>query len=129
MTTEQATRKYHQIQAITPTLPQQCSCPTLPICDLRRRVAKLDSGRQQADTKPRGTFDREANCDLDGRVTGTARGAVNRAGSRPSCAEEQAQQRERQRTPRKRRKDLRNTLMSSHSESYTDKAALAQANQ
>src|ERR1700730_10831966 len=42
-----------------------------------------------------GTFDREANGDLNGRVTDRATGAINRVGKRPSFTPEQTAQRNR----------------------------------
>ncbi len=42
-----------------------------------------------------GTFDRDANGDLNGRVTDRATGALNRVGKRPSFTEEQRAQRDR----------------------------------
>ena len=42
-----------------------------------------------------GTFDRDANGDLNGRVTDRAMGAVNRVGTRPSFTEAQRAQRDR----------------------------------
>lgn len=42
-----------------------------------------------------GTFDRDANGDLNGRVTDNARGVINSAGRRPSFTAEQRAQRER----------------------------------
>jgi len=44
---------------------------------------------------PGGTIDRDANGDLNGRVTDRARGAFNRVGKRPSFTEEQRLQRDR----------------------------------
>jgi predicted amidohydrolase YtcJ len=44
---------------------------------------------------PGGTFDRDANGNLNGRVTDRAMNAVNRAGKRPSFTEEQMLQRDR----------------------------------
>ena len=45
---------------------------------------------------PGGTYDRDANGDLNGRVTDRARAAFNRAGKRPSYTAEQALQRTRE---------------------------------
>jgi len=44
---------------------------------------------------PGGTFDRDANGDLNGRVTDRATGAINRVGKRPSFTTEQTAQRNR----------------------------------
>jgi predicted amidohydrolase YtcJ len=44
---------------------------------------------------PGGTFDRDANGDLSGRVTDLARAALNKVGKRPSFTEAQAMQRDR----------------------------------
>ena len=44
---------------------------------------------------PGGTFDRDANGELNGRVTDRARGAVSRVGQRPSFTPEQTAQRDR----------------------------------
>jgi predicted amidohydrolase YtcJ len=44
---------------------------------------------------PGGTFDRDANGDLNGRVTDRARNALNRVGKRPAFTEEQKLQRDR----------------------------------
>jgi predicted amidohydrolase YtcJ len=44
---------------------------------------------------PGGTFDRDANGDLNGRVTDRARGAMGRAGKRPTYTPEQIAQRDR----------------------------------
>jgi predicted amidohydrolase YtcJ len=44
---------------------------------------------------PGGTFDRDANGDLNGRVTDRARNALNRVGKRPTFTEEQRMQRDR----------------------------------
>jgi len=44
---------------------------------------------------PGGTFDRDANGELNGRVTDRASGAVNRVGNRPTFTAEQRQQRDR----------------------------------
>jgi predicted amidohydrolase YtcJ len=44
---------------------------------------------------PGGTFDRDANGQLNGRVTDRARGAVSRVGQRPSFTPEQSAQRDR----------------------------------
>src|SRR4249919_3288157 len=44
---------------------------------------------------PGGTFDRDENGELNGRVTDRARGAVSRAGQRPSFTPEQTAQRDR----------------------------------
>ena len=44
---------------------------------------------------PGGTFDRDANGDLNGRVTDRARNALNRIGKRPTFTEEQRMQRDR----------------------------------
>jgi predicted amidohydrolase YtcJ len=44
---------------------------------------------------PGGTFDRDANGELNGRVTDRARGAVSRVGQRPTFTAEQAAQRDR----------------------------------
>jgi predicted amidohydrolase YtcJ len=44
---------------------------------------------------PGGTFDRDANGELNGRVTDRARGAVSRAGKRPTFTPEQTAQRDR----------------------------------
>lgn len=44
---------------------------------------------------PGGTFDRDANGDLNGRVTDRARNAVSRAGKRPAFTAEQTAQRDR----------------------------------
>src|SRR4029077_13782938 len=44
---------------------------------------------------PGGTFDRDENGDLNGRVTDLARGAVSRVGTRPSFTAEQRAQRDR----------------------------------
>jgi predicted amidohydrolase YtcJ len=44
---------------------------------------------------PGGTFDRDANGDLNGRVTDRARGAVSRVGQRPTFTPEQRAQRDR----------------------------------
>ncbi|MGE5732136.1 MAG: amidohydrolase, partial [Gemmatimonas sp.] len=44
---------------------------------------------------PGGTFDRDANGELNGRVTDRARAAVNRAGKRPTFTPEQIAQRDR----------------------------------
>jgi hypothetical protein len=44
---------------------------------------------------PGGTFDRDANGDLNGRVTDRATGAINRVGKRPSFTPEQTAQRDR----------------------------------
>ena len=44
---------------------------------------------------PGGTFDRDANGDLNGRVTDRARNALDRAGKRPTFTEEQTAQRDR----------------------------------
>jgi predicted amidohydrolase YtcJ len=45
---------------------------------------------------PGGTFDREANGDLNGRVTDRAMNALGRVGKRPTFTEEQVQQRDRE---------------------------------
>jgi predicted amidohydrolase YtcJ len=45
---------------------------------------------------PGGTFDRDANGDLNGRVTDLARNALNSVGKRPTFTEEQALQRDRE---------------------------------
>jgi predicted amidohydrolase YtcJ len=44
---------------------------------------------------PGGTFDRDANGELNGRVTDRATGALNRVGKRPTFTEEQRMQRDR----------------------------------
>src|SRR5580658_9178708 len=44
---------------------------------------------------PGGTFDRDTNGDLNGRVTDRARNALNRVGKRPTFTEEQRMQRDR----------------------------------
>ena len=44
---------------------------------------------------PGGTFDRDPNGDLNGRVTDRARNALNRTGKRPGFTEEQSMQRDR----------------------------------
>ena len=44
---------------------------------------------------PGGTFDRDANGELNGRVTDRASGALNRVGTRPTFTPEQRQQRDR----------------------------------
>jgi predicted amidohydrolase YtcJ len=44
---------------------------------------------------PGGTFDRDANGDLNGRVTDRAMNALSRVGKRPTFTDEQAQQRDR----------------------------------
>jgi predicted amidohydrolase YtcJ len=45
---------------------------------------------------PGGTFDRDANGELNGRVTDRATGALNRIGKRPTFTQEQAAQRDRE---------------------------------
>ena len=44
---------------------------------------------------PGGTFDRDSNGDLNGRVTDRARGVLNRVGKRPTFTEAQSMQRDR----------------------------------
>jgi len=50
---------------------------------------------RETSNPPGGTFDRDANGDLNGRVTDRARAAINRIGKRPSFSAEQTAQRDR----------------------------------
>ena len=63
-----------------------------------------------------GTYDRDANGDLNGRVTDTARGVIERAGRRPVFTAEQADQRERDGLAHMSREYSRYGLTSVHHE-------------
>ena len=64
-----------------------------------RPYAAVDNALEMADINkntpnpPGGTFDRDANGDLNGRVTDRATGVINRIGKRPSFTAEQMAQR------------------------------------
>jgi len=59
------------------------------------RALEMAGVNKNTPNPPGGTFDRDSNGDLNGRVTDTAMGVVNRAGKRPVLTQEQLQQRER----------------------------------
>jgi hypothetical protein len=66
---------------------------------------------------PGGTFDRDANGELNGRVTDRARGAVSRVGARPTYTGEQTAQRDRDGVAHISKEFVRYGLTSVHHES------------